>query len=116
MFQGRNSFTGYFNGFHTVYVHDKNGCDIVFKKIIVLNYSRVLTPNQDGDHDTWFIKDFNEFTGSWITVFDRYGKLLIRMAPDSRGWDGTYNGNKMPSSVYWFLATFREPREVRALP
>jgi gliding motility-associated-like protein len=113
VFQDRNSFTGYFNGFHTVYVRDKNGCGIVSKEIIVLNYSRVLTPNQDGYHDTWFIKDFNEFTGSWITIFDRYGKLLIRMSSDSRGWDGTFNGNKMPSSDYWFLVTFRDGREVR---
>ena len=37
-----------------------------------------------------------------IYIFDRYGKLLKQINPTGIGWDGTYNGNPLPSSDYWF--------------
>ena len=36
-----------------------------------------------------------------ITIFDRYGKFLKQMSPASSGWDGIYNGEKLPSTDYW---------------
>ncbi|WP_317166907.1 T9SS type B sorting domain-containing protein [Winogradskyella litoriviva] len=38
-------------------------------------------------------------------MFDRKGKLIKQLNHDSLGWDGTYNGNNMPASDYWFVAT-----------
>ncbi|MDC0635500.1 T9SS type B sorting domain-containing protein, partial [Flavobacteriaceae bacterium] len=35
-------------------------------------------------------------------IFDRYGKLLKQITPSGEGWDGTYNGQQMPTSDYWF--------------
>ncbi|WP_157962292.1 T9SS type B sorting domain-containing protein, partial [Winogradskyella aurantiaca] len=26
------------------------------------------------------------------------------------GWDGTYNGSRMPSDDYWFTVNYTEPR------
>jgi len=40
-----------------------------------------------------------------INIFDRYGKLIISLDPESDGWDGTYNGAKLPSTDYWFVVT-----------
>ena len=34
-------------------------------------------------------------------LFDRYGKLLIKLNPLGAGWDGTYNGKLTPTSDYW---------------
>ena len=39
-----------------------------------------------------------------IYIFDRYGKQLHYLTSTSSGWDGTYNGELMPSSDYWFVA------------
>ncbi|WP_452219553.1 T9SS type B sorting domain-containing protein, partial [Lacinutrix salivirga] len=27
------------------------------------------------------------------------------------GWDGTFNGNLMPTSDYWFTVEYREPND-----
>ncbi|NRD23372.1 T9SS type B sorting domain-containing protein, partial [Winogradskyella litoriviva] len=42
-------------------------------------------------------------------IFDRYGKLLKQLSPDGSGWDGTFNGNLMPTSDYWFTVEYDEP-------
>ena len=46
---------------------------------------------------------------SIIYIFDRYGKLLKEIRPSGRGWDGTYNGNLMPTNDYWFTLYYRDP-------
>lgn len=44
-----------------------------------------------------------------VYIFDRYGKLIKQISTKSLGWDGTYNGNPMPSSDYWFTIEYLEP-------
>ncbi|MDB4114903.1 T9SS type B sorting domain-containing protein, partial [Flavobacteriaceae bacterium] len=46
--------------------------------------------------------------GANIYIFDRYGKLLKQISPLTPGWDGTYNGNALPSSDYWFRVEYTE--------
>ena len=46
-----------------------------------------------------------------IYIFDRYGKLLKQLSPSGAGWDGTYNGNPMPTSDYWFTVEYRETND-----
>jgi gliding motility-associated-like protein len=38
-----------------------------------------------------------------IQIYDRYGKLIATLKGISEGWDGTLNGNELPSSDYWFV-------------
>ncbi|MEO1033296.1 MAG: T9SS type B sorting domain-containing protein, partial [Bacteroidota bacterium] len=45
-----------------------------------------------------------------ILIFDRHGKLLRELDPLGPGWDGTYNGAKMPSSDYWFKVELQDGR------
>ena len=45
---------------------------------------------------------------SKIYIFDRQGKLIKQISPASKGWDGTYNGNLMPSTDYWFTVDYPE--------
>jgi gliding motility-associated-like protein len=42
--------------------------------------------------------------------FDRYGKLLKQLSPviGSNGWDGTFNGEVLPSTDYWFKVEYKE--------
>ena len=81
-------------------------CGTIVERIFVFGFQKFLTPNNDGYHDTWRVKglDYDNFTFSDINIFDRYGKLLINMKPNS-GWNGLYNGKLLPSSDYWFTIT-----------
>uniref|UniRef100_UPI0015CAEDB1 T9SS type B sorting domain-containing protein n=1 Tax=Winogradskyella costae TaxID=2697008 RepID=UPI0015CAEDB1 len=46
-----------------------------------------------------------------IYIFDRYGKLLKQLSPDGNGWDGTFKGEAMPTSDYWFTVEYDEPSD-----
>lgn len=93
-------------GEHTLYVRDKNGCGISGLTLFILGFPKFFTPNNDGYNDTWNIKGWrNQFTmASRIYIFDRYGKLIKQLSPNSEGWNGQFNGEKLRGSDYWFVA------------
>ncbi len=96
-------------GIHTVTIKDVNGCGSVTIEIGVIDYPRFVTPNQDGYHDTWNIIGIAAFDPTAkIYIFDRFGKLLKQVSPLGTGWNGTYNGNPLPSSDYWFSVEYTE--------
>jgi len=112
LFQDSNVFSGLLNGYYTVYVRDKNGCGTAVKEFLILDYPRFFTPNQDGYHDTWEIIGISEFPFTKIYIYNRYGKLLKQISPLGEGWDGTYNGNPLPSSDYWFTIIMKDSRNI----
>lgn len=109
--QSSNIFTQLTPGIHTVKVTDVNYCTDVSKRVMVLGYPEYFTPNGDGNNDFWNIYYFDSQPNARIFVYDRYGKLLTTLSPQSPGWDGTYNGHLMPSSDYWFLVEFKDYNE-----
>ena len=110
-YQSSNVFTQLTPGIHTVRVTDVNFCTDVSKRVMVLGYPNYFTPNGDGINDFWNIYYFDSQPNAKIFIFDRYGKLLRELTPQSPGWDGTYNGNLMPSTDYWFLVEFKDYNE-----
>lgn len=77
--------------------------------IMILGYPKYFTPNGDGVSDAWnLINPEDQPTPALVYIFDRHGKLLKQLNPIGPGWDGTYNGNLMPSSQYWFRVEFNE--------
>ena len=96
-------------GDHTVAVRDVLGCGILFKDITLIDYPKFFTPNGDGNNDTWTIKGIDSQPSAVIYIYNRFGKLLKQLSPTGPGWDGTYNGKKMPSSDYWFTLEYTEP-------
>jgi len=107
-YQDSNFFTGLLNGFHTIYVRDLKGCGTVSKEFLILDYPKFFTPNQDGYHDTWEIIGISKIPLTQIYIYDRYGKLIKQLDLNSGGWDGTYNGNPLPSSDYWFTIIMKD--------
>lgn len=114
-YQDSNYFINVPSGVYTVFVRDKKGCGSVSKEISVLGIPNYFTPNGDGYNDCWNIKGINSrFNAKTIIyIFDRYGKLLNQFSPLSLGWDGTFNGNQMPSSDYWYSVQFEDGRVVK---
>jgi len=115
MFQESNLFSNVSMGIHTVYIKDLYECGVVSKEISVLGVPHYFTPNGDGYHDYWNIKGANStfYSKSLIQIFDRFGKLIKQITPLGVGWDGTYNGNLLPSDDYWYYIRFDDGRVAR---
>ena len=104
-YQESNTFTNLAPGEYTIYIMDLNGCGIITETIYILNYPKFFTPNGDGENDVWRIR-YSEFEPEIrVSIYDRYGKFLINFNGNAYGWDGTHNGNLMPTNDYWFTVT-----------
>ena len=101
-------FSGLENGSYTIYVRDIQGCDLLSSEPIqTITYPNYFTPNGDGYNDTWIIRLPINYDAI-ISIYDRYGKLIKQISSIGTGWDGTYNGNSMPSTDYWFKIEYTE--------
>ncbi len=108
--RGPYLYTGIFEnvlpGPHQIAIAERNGCGEIIEEIFVFGYPDFFTPNDDGYHDTWNIIAGDRLPGSTVYVYDRYGKLIKQIDPAGAGWDGTFNGEPLPSSDYWFQITY----------
>jgi gliding motility-associated-like protein len=112
-FQDSPAFYNVESGEHTIIVRDKNGCGNTTTEAIVINYPKFFTPNSDGYHDTWNIKDLKGFDNSEIFIYDRYGKLITNIKPNSQGWDGSLAGKNLPSTDYWFVVNYNKDGNIK---
>ena len=114
-FQSSPVFNLLDSGEYTVYVNDKNNCGVVFETFYALNYPKFFTPNGDNYNDTWQIKNLDKkgLENSIIYIFDRFGKLVKQIKADGTGWNGTFNGNQLSSSDYWFVLELTNGKTVK---
>ncbi|MFI2742167.1 choice-of-anchor L domain-containing protein [Zhouia sp. PK063] len=106
-FQDSNEFYHVTSGLHHITIKDIYGnCGNVVLEAQIINYPKFFTPNNDGTHDTWNIPDLANHPEALITIFNRHGKLLTKIAPNGPGWDGTYHGTKVQSDDYWFVVYY----------
>lgn len=102
-------FSGLTNGNYTVLVRDTELCGIAYSQSVqTVTYPPYFTPNGDGFNEYWNINGLLQSYQGKIMIFDRYGKLLKEIKPNGNGWDGTYNGQPMPSTDYWFKIEFTQ--------
>ena len=95
-------------GSYTVYVRDKNGCGMVTKTFDIIDAPRFFTPNGDGYNDYWQANHLQVLPGSYIHIYDRYGKLIKVLLPTEQGWDGTFEGQPLPATDYWYVAFIKQ--------
>ena len=69
-----------------------------------------FSPNGDGVNDLWNIESLSSYPGSTLEVFDRYGNKVFSSIGYSKPWDGTYNGSKLPSGVYYYIVNPKNGR------
>ncbi len=75
-----------------------------------LHIPNVFSPNEDGTNDYFTLfGGSNAVTIKSLQIYDRWGNQVfvknnIPLNEESEGWDGTFNGQKMPTAVYVFRA------------
>ncbi len=115
LYQDNNLFENVSAGIHQVYIRDKNGCGVAEQSVAILGIPRFFTPNNDGYNDYWTIKGINSTFNSKtvINIFNRYGKLIKNINPQSQGWDGTINGQPLPTDDYWFTVKLENGKQIK---
>lgn len=64
-----------------------------------------FTPNGDGINDTWkfSLPAAVSFNITSVKVYSRSGVLVYQSAGYTKPWDGTMNGQKLPSATYYYI-------------
>jgi gliding motility-associated-like protein len=82
------------------------GCDtamVVIRikcgKLIIFNG---ITPNSDGNNDTWIINGIDEFPDNHVTVFNRWGNMVYDKVGYNNDWKGTWEGSELPFGTYFY--------------
>ncbi len=91
-------------GIHTILINDKIYCGETSIDVSIIGYPKFFTPNNDGQNDTWNVLGVSEnfYQSANFYIFDRFGKLITEIDLYSNGWNGTFKGNYLPASDYWF--------------
>ncbi|WP_158848632.1 T9SS type B sorting domain-containing protein [Algibacter sp. L1A34] len=100
-------------GVYNVSVKDaKNDCGVINEKVFVIGFPKFFTPNNDGFNDTWQVYGISSQNqpNSEITIYNRFGKLIKTLSPLENGWNGLFNGHKLPSDDYWFSIKLEDGR------
>lgn len=107
-YQESNVFYNILSGEHLISVRDKDGfCSPTPIKLMIVNYPKFFTPNGDGYNDLWNIFDLSlSNPNALVSIFDRSGKLIKEITPSTLGWNGTFNGQSLPSTDYWFTVQY----------
>jgi gliding motility-associated-like protein len=102
-------------GVYTVRVVDQNGCEAtaeIFMEFIDIEIPNFFTPDGDGNNDTWFPRNIDQFPRILIRIFDRYGRVVARVT-SAQGWDGLYKSSELPTGDYWYIIQLNGERDDR---
>ena len=88
---------------------DANGCDSILTLELSIitcagdfEISNLLTPNGDGQNDTWQIEDANLIMGCSVKIYNRWGQPIYETTDYHNEWDGTKDGDALPDGVYFY--------------
>ena len=64
----------------------------------------IITPNGDGSNDTFKIKGLENYPGTQVTIFNRWGNEVFRSDNYNNDWDGS----QLNEGTYYYLILRRE--------
>lgn len=70
---------------------------------VLLDAPEFITPNGDGIHDEWLIPGLDTLGRFRIDLYDRSGEEIWSNEDAFSPWDGTRNGQPLPSQDYWYI-------------
>ncbi|WP_181885125.1 lectin-like domain-containing protein [Pontibacter diazotrophicus] len=97
---------------YTVVATTPAGCQItgqvhvfVRRDIVVPN---AFSPNGDGVNETWEVETLEDYPDARVEVFDRWGTRIYEKVRYINEWNGTYKGQPLPVSTYFYVITLSE--------
>ena len=68
----------------------------------------LISPNGDGESDTFVIPCAASFPGSSLIVFNRWGSKIFETGNYQNDWDGSYEGQPLPTGTYFYQLTLND--------
>jgi gliding motility-associated-like protein len=77
-----------------------------------LRIPNAISPNGDGENDTWQIDYLGDYAANHVLVFNRWGSKVFETSGYSRSneWNGTISGQPAPVGTYYYVITLGNGR------
>jgi gliding motility-associated-like protein len=101
--------------FSVVVTDTESGCsasDSIYVVVVTgdendLDITNGISPNSDGNNDTWWIYNIENYPDNEVTIFNRWGDEIIKI----RNYENTFNywdglnksGKQVPDGTYYYL-------------
>lgn len=82
-------------------------------ELVNLSIPNAFTPNGDGVNDTWEIPNLNNIPEANLAIFNRIGTLIFTSKGYPKAWDGTINGDKLPSDTFDYQISTSAAKVIR---
>ncbi|MDB5229455.1 MAG: C-terminal target protein [Chitinophagaceae bacterium] len=96
---------------YNITIKNQYGCiasDDVVVKVVRIRIPNAFSPNADGIHDKWIVDGLPDFINCDVQIFNRYGQRLFISKGYQEPWDGSFNGNPMPSGTYYYIINLND--------
>ena len=83
------------------------------KPPLIVDVHNAISPNGDGENDTWVIdvnKNVDEIS---VKVFNRWGAIIYSSSNYNNNWSGTYMNKPIPAGIYFYTVTVKQNDEVQ---
>lgn len=90
---------------------DANGCTKVDTIDLRFDTSPIdgpnfFTPNGDGANDVLEFENLDRFIYRKLTIFNRWGQILLTLEGYNNDWDGTLGGRPLPDGAYYYVLRY----------
>jgi gliding motility-associated-like protein len=62
-----------------------------------------FSPNGDTKNDVWNIGNISQYPNCKVKIINAWGNQVFSSDGYPEPWDGTYNGNDLPSGTYYYF-------------
>ena len=94
-------------GKYSATLTNDDGCSIEIEVIVSactnnLEIPNLITPNGDGNNDTWIIETIYSYPGNMVEIYNRNGALLFQM----ENYNNTWNADNLPAAAYFYVIDY----------
>ena len=87
-------------------VSEEASVTILFRPPVVIEPSKVFTPNGDGINDEWVVGNVEDFPELAVTIINERGAIVFEaQSYATERWNGLYNGQAAPEGAYYYVFT-----------
>jgi gliding motility-associated-like protein len=96
-----------------LYVLAITGCNTYFDSVLVTRehcdilVPNVITPNNDGINDYFYIHGLEKYSSTMLTIYDRNGRIVFT----SNDYQNDWTGDKLSDGSYYFVLRFSDGLE-----
>ena len=99
-------------------VTDFNGCinsDTLNIEVIndfKLFVNNVVTPNGNGENDTWYVENIESLSTARVYIYNRRGTEIYYDDNYKNDWNGYLNDDELPDGTYYYIINFTDSDKV----